>query len=125
MKDIKINIVKEWYKYLLFAALTYIFVMSILQLISEFRIFSFCHILLCIAIVVSMYISFRYFKIILKTWGSLLIISGGLIILSSLMYLLAGAIEKISLEGNAIGVINFLLGIFLYKYLEQSVHPIQ
>lgn len=121
----KIKIISRWYKYFLFIAIAYIAVMSILQIVSEFRIFSVGHILLCVSIMFSMYLSFKYFKVILKLWGALLVLSGGLIMLSSIMYILTGSFEKISLMGNLLATINFVIGIILHKYFEGAVRPVE
>ena len=121
----KVRIVKGWYGYFFFVAVAYIVIMSVFQLISEFRAFSAGHILLCLSMMFSMRLSFNCFRIILRAWAILLILSGGLILLSTLIYLLSGAPEKISLVGNALGAVNFAIGFVLNRYFEASVHPAQ
>jgi hypothetical protein len=51
--------------------------MSTLQLVSEIRVFSIIHILLCISIVVAANYSSHYFGLLIKIWAVLLIFSAG------------------------------------------------
>lgn len=52
-------------------------------------------------------------------------ISGGMILLSSVLYLLSGSINKISIEGNMLGAIYFGVGFILYRYYPSSVFPVK
>ena len=99
--------------------------MSTLQLVSKIRVFSIIHILLCISIVVAANFSANIFEILIKLWSVLLLFSGGMILLSTIFYLLSGALNKISVEGNILGVIYFAIGIVLYRYFEKSVIPMK
>lgn len=115
----------KWYRYFLFSALLLIMIMSTLQLVSKIRVFSIIHILLCISIVVAANFSANIFEILIKLWSVLLLFSGGMILLSTIFYLLSGALNKISVEGNILGVIYFAIGIVLYRYFEKSVIPMK
>lgn len=115
----------KWYSYLLFSTLLLIIIMSSIQLINQIRAFSIIHILLSISIVITANYSFRYFSLLVKLWAGLLMISGGMILLSSVLYLMSGTIDKISIEGNILGAIYFGVGFILYRYYPRSVLPVK
>ena len=112
---------KKWYRYFLFCIMLLIMIMCILQLARETRLFSIIYILLIMSIVISANYSFIYFEKLTKILALLMIASGGMILLSTIIYLLTGAQFKISIEGNIIGLITFGNGFVLYKYFDRSI----
>lgn len=113
------------YKSIFYIALIYIFSMSLLELLSGIRIFSILHLVMCLTIVVFMVTSYKYLKYSLKIWTILLMFSGGMVLLSTMFYLVSGTLDKISLLGNIFGAVNFIIGIVLHRYFEKSVLPVQ
>ena len=89
------------------------------------RVFSIIHIMISILIIILSKYSYMYFRLLIKLWAALLIFSGGMVLLSIVFYLLSGALNKISIEGNILSVINFVIGIILYRYFEKSVLPVK
>lgn len=118
-----VGFISSRYKYILWLSLFFGIAMNILQLISKLRFFSIVHILICLLIIVFMRYTFKYFRLLLKGWALLLIFSGGMVLLSTILYLLSGAINKISIEGNLISLITMFLGFYLFRYFEKSVSP--
>lgn len=115
----------KWYRYGLFTSLLLVVIMSALQLINEMRIFSIVHILLGISIGAVSNYSYKYFRLLIKLCAVLLIFSGGMILLSTVFYLLSGALNKILVDGNILGAIYLVIGIVLYRYFERSVMPLK
>lgn len=112
-------------KYILIFSLFLGIVMNTLQLINELRVFSIVHILMCLFIIIFLKLSYKYFRLLLKVWSVLLLVSGGFVLFSTVLYLLSGAINKISIEGNILSIISFLLGLYLFKYFEKSVYQLK
>jgi hypothetical protein len=113
-----------WYKYFLWGSLIYIVSLSSLDLTLRIRIFSIAYIVLCILIIAFSKHSYKYFRLLIKLWAVLLVFSGGMILISTIIYVLSGAAHKISADGNVLAVINLFMGIVLYKYFERSVQPL-
>ncbi len=119
--NLKVVIVKEWYRWLLFIDIFAIQIISIIQFMNYGRLFSLVYIVLCILIMGSMYLSYKYFKIAVKIYSILLIVSSGLILFGALMHLGSGAYHKILIKNNTYALVNLVIGIVLIKYMNSSI----
>lgn len=103
------------YRIISFLSIFYVLILSILQVLNEARVFSYLHVICCLALLISFKYSSKYYIIILKVWCSLLFISGILILLSSILYLISGNGNKISYTGNLLALVFVFLAAVLFK----------
>ena len=111
------------YRIISFLSIFYVLILSILQVLNEARVFSYLHVICCLALLISFKYSSKYYIIILKVWCSLLFISGILILLSSILYLISGNGNKISYTGNLLALFFVLLAAVLFKNRNLFYNP--
>lgn len=111
------------YRIISFLSIFYILILSIFQVVKEVRVFSYIHIICCVALLISFKYSSKYYIIILKVWCTLLLISGILVLLSSILYLISGNGNKISYTGNLLALFFVLLAAVLFKNRNLFYNP--
>lgn len=121
MSNTRVYFVKNWYRYFLFGSIMYILMISAISAFIENRHFALVHIFACVGTVMASNYSYKIFRIFIKTWSVLLMLSGGLILLSTVMFMLSNSMQNASIEKNIIAVLSFAIGFVLFRYFDTSV----
>lgn len=63
----------------------------------------------------------KYVKRIIKLWSTILVIGGGLIIVSTILYILGGEPERLNIPKLTFASIQFIAGIIFYSYCDDAI----
>jgi len=98
---------------------------NLLSLIFTKKPSAIFHISLAMIILIALAIKSKYSKILVKLWAIISIIGGLLVVISTLMFWIGGAPERINYESLLVSIIHILVGSYFYYYSDRSIKVVK